>query len=63
MDLESWIHKDGQPTKIGPEIWKRGEKYFKVWLGMPIIPRKIGIPERALSGHIKITSTIWKKKE
>ena len=59
---ERWAQKDYGSSKLGPQRlaahkdWLREMKKGEiVRLGMLIVPRKLGVPESALSGHVKIT--------
>ncbi len=63
--LERWT-TGCEARKLGPQRWaahkdgsRKVEEAGKVWLGMLIAPRNMEIPERALSGHIKMGLTIW----
>ena len=63
---EIYFQKDYGPKKLGPQRWaahKDGSRKMvegeKVRLGTLIIPKKLRVPEIALSEHVKITLTIW----
>ncbi len=63
---ERWVQKNYGPRKLGSQRWaahkdrsrKMGEGR-KVRLVKLFVPRKLEVPESALSGPVKITLTIY----